>query len=245
MDTPVPTQPVTQPAPQPVMTPTAPAPSGGPNRLVLILSGIIILLIGLGGGYFLMRSTSNTPSKAMETSPTPVSDSKAPIVVTPTPTASPDANWLTYTGTKLDSVSLAPYSIKYPAAWTPLNTKNEVIDTYTLTDGDYQIAIHQAPMGGGGCLFEGDMPEGEFQPQDLRSTKYVDIKTNSGLMFRRYLSPSAKPAGTLMEFCATTDGDFWGKPTQLGVISYKLPVGYTEIKLQEMDSIIKTLKAVE
>jgi len=242
MDTPTPIQNTPPSAPQPVTAPT-PVPSGGSNKLVMILSGIIILLIGLGLGYFLTMRSSDSPSAAIEASVTPVSDSKAPIVVTPTPTASPEANWLTYTGTKLGSVSLSPYSIKYPATWTPKSTKTEITDSYTLTSGEYQISIYQAPMGGGMCIFEGVMPEGPAS--DLRTVKFVEIDTTEGVMLRRYLSTSAKPAGTAMDFCASSDGTTWGSPTQFGGITYKIPAAATGEKLLEMDSIIKTLHEIK
>lgn len=241
MDTPAPAQPVTQPAPQPITPPMPAQPKS--SKLVLILSGIIILLIGLGLGYFLTMRSSDSPSQATKTPTTSVSDTKAPIVVTPTPTTSPEANWLTYTGTKLGSVSLSPYSIKYPATWTPKSTKTEITDSYTLTSGEYQISIYQAPMGGGMCIFEGEVPEGPAT--DLRTTTFVPIETTEGVMLRRYLSTSAKPAGTAMDFCGSSDGTTWGSPTQFGGITYKIPVATTQEKLLEMDSIIKTLREIK
>ena len=201
-----------------------------------------MLLAGLAGGYMLKGQKSETSTAMTPINPT---NSAMEKTAAPTPTVSIEADWATYTGTKLATVSLSPYTIKYPLTWTPKSTRTDYSDTYTLSNGDYQVAIDQVPAGGGGCLFEGDMPAGEFRPQDLRSVKFTEITTTEGMAFRRFLSTSAQPAGTLMEFCSSIDGTNWGMPTQLGRISYKIPAAASEEMILEMDSIIKTLKEVK
>lgn len=91
---------------QSVITPTP----HGPNMMFLLLGGLLLLVIGLGGGYFLANNKekpvpSNT-QQIVQVSPTP--QDQQPIN-TPTPTIN-DAtvNWKTYTSK--DNT----YTIKFP-----------------------------------------------------------------------------------------------------------------------------------
>ena len=62
-----------------------------------ILIGVLVLLLALGGAYYLGKSSPSSPTLPQPTTTIPLS-----------PTADPTSNWKTYKNTKLN------YSIKYP-----------------------------------------------------------------------------------------------------------------------------------
>jgi type II secretory pathway pseudopilin PulG len=147
-----------------------------------------------------------------------------------------------FTKNKLLNTSFKSYSIKYPASWTKdVKKEGEAIETLTLSKNNYAIKIVQAGMGGGGCIFEGVIPEGPYV--DYRNTPYKEIETNVGVL-RRIPKRSNETNMTEFEFCASTDKKSYQTPTQVGAIAYSVPSDYDPILLKEMDNIIATLKEV-
>lgn len=225
----------------PTTPPPAPLQPAKSNKLVFILVAIIILLLGLGGGYFLKsQETSQTPQSLNQTQNQPTS-------TLPTATAIPTqskAIWATYTSTKLESTSFNPYLIQYPETWTPFHKRDAITDTYTLTKGDAEIKIYQAPLGGSGCIFEGDVPQGPMQ--DLRTTKYTEVPIASGAILRRYLSTNQGNGTKIVyDFCGSANNKDWGTPTSFGAITYTSTSTFSDADLMEMDSILKTLQLVK
>ncbi len=218
----------------------APLPPSKSNKLVFILVGVIILLLGLGGGYLLKSQSSQTPLPINQVQ-------NQPTATVPTATAAPTqgkAIWETYTSTKLASVSFDAYLIQYPETWIPTHKADALSDTYTLTKGSAEIKIYQAPMGGGGCVFSGAMPQGPMQ--DLRNTKYTEIMTASGVILRRFLSTNPNNGTKVVyDFCGSNNGTDWGTPTSFGTITYTSPTPFVDADLSEMDSILKTLQVAK
>lgn len=231
-----------QPQAAPPQPPLPPPPPIGQrnNMLLMILGAITLLVVGLGAGYFLKSSSGTDEKQVAQVTPTQAT--------TPTPTATlvdDTANWLSYSNAKVKNLSLKQYTIKYPPTWTPGISHTDMTDEYTLTNGSYAIKIYQAPMGGAMCIFEGEMPQGPAT--DLRTTKFVDVTTTEGTMFRRYLTTTPTPAPTTStyNFCGTSDEITWGSPTAFGGITYTTPTTPDENTLTEMDAIIKTLTEVK
>jgi len=223
-------------------TPTTPPPVAPQknNTLIFVLIGIIILLVGLGGGY-LFKSQMSSQTATI----TPPAQNQT--VPTTQPTSTPiqtKAIWATYTSTKLTGVAFNPYSIQYPETWTPDHKAAALTDTFTLTKGNAEIKIYQAPMGGGGCVFTGDMPQGPMQ--DLRTTNYVEIATASEAVLRRFLSTNPNNGSKIVyDFCGSNNGTDWATPTSFGIITYTSSTSFQDADLSEMDSILKTLQVAK
>lgn len=223
---------------QPAPTPVAPKQN---NTIIFILVGIIILLVGLGGGYLIKSQTSPKtppPTPQAQNLTTPTSATQP----TPTPTQS-KAALATYTSTKLPNVSFEPYSIQYPDTWTPKDLKNGATDTFTLTKGNLEIKIYQAAMGGSGCVFAGEVPPGPMK--DLRSTQYTQVATGSDTVLRRYLNVNLENDTPTYNFCSSDNNTDWGTPTSFGGITYTSTAPFSDTDLEEMDSILKTLQVAK
>jgi len=87
------------------------------NFLPVIIVGIVMLLLGLGGGYLLFANKSQIKQVTTQTSP-PETQQANPTssvfptttVASPTPTPDPTANWKLFTSQKYG------YGIKYPSS---------------------------------------------------------------------------------------------------------------------------------
>ena len=192
-------------------------------------------------------TAANAGAISAPATPTPTPQAQNQIIPTTQPTSTPTqtkALWSTYTGTKLSGVSFNAYAIQYPDTWTPVHKAGDLTDTYTLTKGNAEIKIYQAPMGGGGCVFSGEMPQGPMQ--DLRNTKYTEIMTASGVVLRRFLSTNPNNGSKVVyDFCGTNNGTDWGTPTSFGMITYTSTASFLDADLSEMDAILKTLQVVK
>jgi len=106
-------EPNPQPVPTPVTTPAPPPPpppkKSGHNLLFVMLGVVIAFILGVGfDKYKIVSYIKRIPLPKIATKSTP---KPTPILkVTPTPVASPTANWKTYTSTDL--------SFQYPPNWT-------------------------------------------------------------------------------------------------------------------------------
>lgn len=228
-------------APQPQVAPPPPPPPpiGHRNNMLLMILGAVVLLVGgLAAGYFLKGSSTTETTPAAKISTAPVA------TATPTPTADDTSTWLSYSNAKVKDLSLKQYTIKYPPTWTPGINHTDMTDSYTLTKGDYEIKIYQAPMGGSMCIFEGELPQGPAT--DLRTIKFTEVTTNEDVMLRRYVPATVTPTTTTTyNFCGTSDQTNWGTPTAFGAITYTVPTNVDEDTLTEMDAILKTLTEVK
>lgn len=229
--------------PQPVPTPPPPAadePQPKKSRKGLIITVVIIVLllaaVAVAAAYFMSQNTQ-TGVKS-ENTPTPSSQ------VQPSPSSPPSL--IDFTSKKVAGLSFPSYRISYPSGWAAKDETDDVMSTFTLTKGNYEIKITQAPREGTQCIFEGVMPtgdEGSFAT-DYTKSEYVEFSNKMGV-FRRVSSKTPQEA-TLYTFCykMVNSENTFGSPTVYGDIVYTAPSTPDETVLSEMDEIVKTLQAI-
>lgn len=156
--------------------------------------------------------------------------------------------WKVYTSSQLPYDFLKPYSIQYPNTWTPKVLRgtfgqNEKYDQLLLSKGKYEILIYQAPADLiPGCYFKDTVAE--IPNKDLRSITYTQIQSEIGLL-RRYATTINKQGMIEFAFCWSSDGTSYTAAYRYGMVTYYLPKNYDQSVLEEMDSILKTIKAVK
>lgn len=227
---PIPPTPATQPpTPQPVIIHKR-------NNAPLI-GAIIFLTLVIAAAISFSLQNKGTQTALI---PTPT------IIPTeiPTPTtviAAP--NQATFTSPKMQDLAFAQYFISYPQDWIKDEKKDELTNTLTLTKNGNEIKIHQGPMGGNQCVFEGEIPDGPAN--DYRNTAFKDIKIGDTILLRRLITEITKKSPTAYSFCSNSlqSADTFGIPTLFGVITYSVDTP-TENILNEMDAILATLKIV-
>jgi hypothetical protein len=193
---------------------------------------VILFVLAVAAGAYYLGKVGVIPSFGP-----PATTSQSPQ---PTPTPDKATGWEIHTSIQLSGNSLDPYSIQYPASWQADLERDVGSDNFTLAKEGYVISIYQAGYGGGVCVFEGEIPEGPYD--DLRNKKYVEIESEIG-MLRRLVREQSKTDTTLFLFCQEDNNKFV-KPTRVGAITYTVPTNYDEVVLEEMDSILETLRAV-
>lgn len=204
--------------------------------------GILLLLVTVAGGayYFGIQQNKPQPQMSVQTPP-PI----APVQNSPSSNLNyqdQNTEWVEYTNKAISGNSFKAYTIKYPSDWSrDVQREEDTLDTLTLSKNNYKITITQAGMGGGGCIFDGIVPEGPYA--DYRSTPFVEVDYPFGVL-RRIEKRANEPNITRFEFCASSDKNSYQSPTQVGAISYTIPVDYDPKILKEMDEIIGTLKEV-
>lgn len=194
---------------------------------------IVVLLILLGGAYFLGKNTSTKKGATVTTQ----------VGLTPTP-VDETASWKTFATQKLKGNSLDAYSMQYPDSWTLTSSLTSFSDSRTLSKNDYSINVYQAAVGGAGCIFEGTVSDGPMN--DYRNLKYVEVKTELGTL-RRLIDPGAQKndGKTIFSFCESNNNKDYGMPTQIGFISYTTPKNPDNAVLSQMDQMLKTIKIIE
>lgn len=208
------------------------------NNNAPMVGAIIFLALVIGAAAIFLGMQKRTEI-AMSTNPTPTSAPTSAPSQAATPTAAlEEKNWENFTTTKMKDLSFPAYSISYPFEWKQETKKDDISTTLTLTKDGNEIKIYQAPMGGGQCVFTGEMPEGPAS--DYRKSEYVDI--TAGTTTIRRVTATTKPK-TTYAFCSNgTDKNSYGSPTTFGGITYTVAAN-DEATLKEMDSILATLKA--
>ena len=206
------------------------------NGNATLVGAIIFLALVIGAAAIYIGMQKASPQTAVV--PTPSIAQETSATVTPQPTQALEENdWENYTSTKMKDLSFPAYSISYPFEWKQTSKRDDITDTFTLTNGSYSIKIYQAPMGGGMCIFSGDLPDGPAS--DYRNSKFVDIAVGQ-ITIRRI------ETATGFVFCSNSvnnPNDF-GSPTGFGAISYTTPVKADPAIITEMDKIIATLKII-
>lgn len=215
------------------------------RRIHPMLMGIgVILLIGIGllGGYFLFSpktTTAPNSNQLTQTPPTVTTEQSPTNIVNPTSSTS---NWKSHTTTQLQDISFKPYTILHPETWIKEVKRSNDTDTLTLTKEDHHLVIYQAAYGGGGCIFEGEVPEGPYE--DLRDKKYVEIQSGIGTLRRFAMDiKNGEFISTIYSFCQK-NSSYFASPTTVGQITYRVPATIKNELLLEMDSIIKTLSVI-
>lgn len=207
------------------------------GKVVLVL----VLLGGVAGGAYYYGSTQSATLKTEDklvlkndanggTSPT---ESNSTM-----PTTAPVAKVLVDAG----SVEHAKYTASVPEDWTvtkdPSNSND--MDKLTLTKDGYTIVIYQANMGGSMYSFSDAKVDGPFAQQ--YSGTYSDFTGVSGEKFRRIDSSSQNKPGEKNYGVLVFGSDAYQTPTVFGGISYTTPLNPSADMLDEMDSIISSLK---
>lgn len=209
------------------------------NNNAPLVGAIIFLALVIGAAaIYLGTQKNNEIAVAIPTTPTPTASTQ----ITPSTPASVSPvqditlKWETANTPKMKDLSLVGYSIKHPISWVAKESKDAVSQTLTLTKGGNILKIYQAPMGGGGCIFEGEVPEGPFS--DYRNASHVDIAVGNLTIKRVEVGKNS------YAFCGNSANSIttFGVPTLFGVISYEVKSPNAEI-LAEMDKILSTLKA--
>jgi hypothetical protein len=208
----------------------------------------IIVIGGLaGGGYYLGNSGKLSigniaPTPEPNTTTNPQAEAMTTLAV---PTSTPSAKTKTTTaGVGAESgLSFTKYTIDVPEGWTPLHTStNEgtAIDSLTITSGTHEIKIFQAATGGALCLYPGDA---DFEGPSSRYDTFVDIVTKDSLTLRR--GSTNIVSGTKKTFTLCQKGtESYGQPTGFGHITFSTSLTPDPVMLQQMDSMIKSLKKI-
>ncbi|MDO8269225.1 MAG: hypothetical protein Q7T54_00975 [Candidatus Levybacteria bacterium] len=225
-------------SPNPTQQPPAPQPIVIHKRNNAPLVGAIVFLaivIAATAIFFGMQNkdTQTTLAPSPTTIPTEI----------PTPTtviAAP--NQIVFTSPKMQDLAFAQYIVSYPQDWVKEEKKDELTNTLTLTKNGNEIEIHQGPMGGNQCIFEGEVPDGPAN--DYRTSEFVELKAGE-ITLRRLVSASGTGGKTAYSLCSnsTTSATSFGIPTVFGVITYSI-TSPSEEALNEMDAILTTLKIV-
>jgi uncharacterized protein YneF (UPF0154 family) len=224
------TQTPQQPAPPP------PAKKDGSSKLLIVTIGIILLGLGLVGGYFIANQNIGINSDDKKLSPSP---SITQNIITPSPTVAPTSSVKTKTvkAGLTDSTAFKPYSIEVPAGWTDVreNTQAAGIDKLTLTKNGYTLTIYQAAMGGGGCLYKGDPPSEMAQT----FTDFAEIMGTTETYRRSWNQNAAKTIS--YNVCTKgTDGSY-STFSSFGAISAVSPNPADATILAEIDAMIASL----
>jgi hypothetical protein len=149
--------------------------------------------------------------------------------------------WNISSVSKIQSLGLSGYTIKYPTTWTlkdesPVESQSSRV---ILTKSGYSITIYQAAMGGARCIYEGDLPNGPYS--DKRGLARVDVQTGFGSLRR---TEATSQTGKAYSFCQLDkDSGSYGSITSIGTISYITPTNPDQAILTEMDNIIKSVNA--
>ncbi len=197
-------------------TPIEPIPPQSSNYLKFIIAGLIILLIGLFGGYYLIKSSSKPPIKGctLEAKICPDGSSVSRtgpnceftpcLQVTNTPTPIPNllfdasqsatVNWKTLR-------SIYGYSVKYPAEWfIPLATKDRLGSIDQIES--YDSSQIKTPGKGG---FEEGQVKLEFG-KDSQVNNLLGVEERLSLNGAQYISKERTTLGNMPSIKIVQDG---------------------------------------
>jgi len=199
--------------------------------LVPVLLLIIIVLVAV---LAFSAGKSGFSVTKLET-PTPTDSSQLSTSETPTPT---QENTRKVTGGGI--LSFPKYEITVPASWQDSKESGGMDDEkITLTKGSYKIAITQGGFGGAVCLYPGDA---DMEGPSVRYDTFKELTTQSGDLFRRsWTGEELTSSG--FGICHKSQYG-WGAPTNYGHISFITPGAKTKAMLEEMDSILTSLRKI-
>ena len=204
------------------------------DRFFSILGKIFIILVVLGamayGGYYFGTQTKNiTKPEAINTEAS-ILPSLLPIPY----------SLITINGgvAKSAGLSFDQYTIKASDEWKITKENQTAMDEKLILSKDgYSISIFQAATGGALCLYTGDP---DFEGPSSRFTFFKELTTLDNRMMRR----SGEQNGVAFTICQKGQDGSYQQPTNYGHISIKLPNGWTKETLDEIDTIIVSLKKV-
>lgn len=207
----------------------------------LIVCVLTALIVGIGvtayfKGWLPTVSFNKPQAVSVENSEILNTPSLAPVV---SPSASPSAG---FTVVKAGGIlGFKAYSIDVPTDWTYLKeaapTGDISVDKLILTKDGYRITIFEAATGGAACLYQGDPDQ---EGPSSRFSTFVNITTATGDKLRR-----GKVDGGASGFavCELQSGGY-GQPTSFGHISVSTPPVPTQAVLDQIDTILSSLKKI-
>lgn len=204
------------------------------NNNAPLVGAILFLAVVIAATAYYVGTENETNQTSNAPTPIPTQTPQSP-----TPQVTNGIQWETITSKKMPDLAFSEFSISYPPDWEQKETQDTLTKTFTLTKDGNEIKIHQGPMGGNQCVFEGEVPDGPAN--DYTDTEFVEIKAGD-ITLRRIVTENVETP-TIYSFCSNTPQslDTFGIPTIFGVITYTLE-SVDETTLQEMDEILATLK---
>src|SRR5579872_5518663 len=146
------------------------------GKFVLVV--VVIGLVAVGGYYLGKKYTvpgMNTPQPTATATTSSVTTTLSPTLAQ----QQADPHVAIYGG------GISPFS-KYLLSgfksWIKTVEHTNAMDKLTLTNGDYQLVILQAALGGGGCTFPGEQPQAMSVPL---SNPVVQIPLLDGTNLKR------------------------------------------------------------
>lgn len=235
-------------------------PSGLKSKWPFLVIALLLVLLGVFGGYFVLNQTNKS---AVAPTPTPQDNGKActqEAKICPDgssvgrtgpncefeacPATSPaSAKLESFTSAKFPDLSFKEYTLMYPSDWTLSEKRDEStsISTVTLTKDGYSLKIFQAATGGAGCIYEGQMPEGPAS--DYRNNEYKDLETSFATL-RQTESPSGGKMSYVYCQESSSDNSF-GQPTSVGHMSATTQAASPDSEIiGELEEIVKSIKTL-
>lgn len=201
---------------------------------------VTAVVVGLGvfayfKGYLPTFSFNKPQAVSTVSTAVPTPEGTTPV----TPSASPSAG---FTRVKAGGILVFnAYTIDVPTDWTYSKegapTGDIVSDKLIIKNGVYQISIYQAATGGAPCLYPGDS---DVEGPSSRFTSFVEITTATGDKLRRGVAEGSTSGFTV---CELQSGGY-GQPTAFGHIAIASPVSPTSAMLNEIDSILASLRKI-
>ncbi len=157
----------------------------------------------------------------------------------PEATASPELKKMTTINGGLNKsagLSFDSYTLEVPDGWISKKESQTAQDEkLILTKNDYSISIFQAATGGALCLYPGDP---DFGGPSSRYQEFKEIKNKDGRILRR----SGDVGQIAFTVCMKSADGSYQQPTIYGHISVKLPQNWTKEILDEIDTILSSLR---
>lgn len=142
---------------------------------------------------------------------------------------------------KAGSAEHAQYTVDVPEDWKSDHSIAEKdMDKLIISKNGYIVTIYQANMGGSMYSFEDAKVEGPMAQE--YTGKFTDFVGVAGEKYRRIDSSAQNKPGEKNYSVLVYGTDSYQTPTVFGAISYTTPIGPDTKILEEMDSIISSLK---
>jgi hypothetical protein len=206
------------------------------GKVTLVL---IILSVFIYGGYYLGKSNINFKKPEAVS----IRDNKIDFATTepttaPTPVATKQLKTIIAGVAKDKGLSFDEYSVITPEDWiAKKESQTQLDEKLVLTKGEYSISIFQAATGGALCLYPGDA---DFEGPSSKFEVFVPLTTKDSRTLRR----SGSLNGNAFTVCQKSGDGSYQQPTNYGHISIKLPTNYDKEILNEIDTIISSLKKI-
>lgn len=199
---------------------------------------VVILLGGVAGGAYYYGMNRNGAVKEEELVITTGESAATTTSDSTKPTVSPVKKVQVAAG----AVEHTKYTVSVPEDWqvTKDPTNSNDMDKLTLTKNGYTVVLYQANMGGSMYSFSDAKVDGPFA-QEYSGT-YSDFAGAAGEKFRRIELSSQNKPGEQNYSVLVFGSDAYQTPTLFGGITYTTPLSPTSDMLDEMDSIIASLK---